>query len=79
MMPEMDGFEFVAELRRDEAWRSIPVVVDHRQGPVGATIVSGSTATSQKILQKGTHGRDELLADVRELVAASVARRRSRG
>ena len=27
MMPEMDGFEFVAELRRNEAWRSIPVVV----------------------------------------------------
>src|SRR5205807_544005 len=25
MMPEMDGFEFVAELRRHEAWRAIPV------------------------------------------------------
>ena len=27
MMPEMDGFEFVAELRKNDAWRSIPVVV----------------------------------------------------
>ncbi len=78
MMPEMDGFEFVAELRRDEAWRSIPVVVitakdlshDDRDRLNGHV---------QKILQKGTHGRDELLADVRELVAASVARRRPRG
>ncbi len=27
LMPEMDGFEFVARLRQNEKWRSIPVVV----------------------------------------------------
>ncbi len=27
MMPEMDGFEFVAEFRRHEPWRAIPIVV----------------------------------------------------
>ena len=27
MMPEMDGFEFVDALRRNEAWRELPVVV----------------------------------------------------
>ena len=78
MMPEMDGFEFVAELRRDEAWRTIPVVV------ITAKDLSGDDRDRlngyvEKILQKGAHGRDELLADVRELVAASVARRRPRG
>ena len=26
MMPEMDGFEFVAELRRNEAWRKVPEI-----------------------------------------------------
>jgi signal transduction histidine kinase/CheY-like chemotaxis protein len=77
MMPEMDGFEFVAEFRRHEAWRAIPIVVvtakdlsqDDRERLNGHV---------QKILQKGTHGRDQLLAEVRELVGASVANRRSR-
>ena len=27
MMPEMDGFEFVVEMQRNEAWRTIPIVV----------------------------------------------------
>ena len=27
MMPDMDGFEFTTELRKNEVWRSIPVVV----------------------------------------------------
>jgi CheY-like chemotaxis protein len=77
MMPEMDGFEFVTEFRRHEAWRAIPIVVitardlsrdDHER-------LNGYV---QKILQKGTHGRDQLLAEVRELVATSVARRRAK-
>jgi GAF domain-containing protein/CheY-like chemotaxis protein/anti-sigma regulatory factor (Ser/Thr protein kinase) len=76
MMPEMDGFEFVAEFRRHEAWRAIPVVV------VTAKDLSQEDRERlnghvQKILQKGTHGRDQLLAEVRELVSASVARRRA--
>jgi len=75
MMPEMDGFEFVAELRHHEGWRAIPVVVitardlsrDDRERLNGHV---------EKILQKGTYDRDQLLAEVRELVASSVARRR---
>jgi GAF domain-containing protein/CheY-like chemotaxis protein len=75
MMPEMDGFEFVAEFRRHEDWRGVPIIVitakdltrEDRERLNGYV---------QKILQKGTHGRDELLAEVRELVATSVARRR---
>jgi len=77
MMPEMDGFEFVAEFRRHEPWRAIPIVVitakdltrEDRERLNGYV---------QKILQKGAYGRDELLAEVRELVAASVARRRAK-
>ena len=60
MMPEMDGFEFAVEFRRHEAWRAVPIVVitardlsreDHER-------LNGYV---QKILQKGTHGRDQLL------------------
>jgi CheY-like chemotaxis protein len=71
MMPEMDGFEFISELRRREEWRSIPVVVitakdltteDHRRlnGYVAATV------------QKSTYSQEELLAEVRDLLATSV-------
>jgi CheY-like chemotaxis protein len=75
MMPEMDGFEFVSEFRRHEPWRGIPIVVitakdlsrDDRERLNGYV---------HKILQKGAHSREQLLAEVRELVATSVARRR---
>jgi len=77
MMPEMDGFEFVAEFRRHEAWRAISIVV------VTAKDLSGADRERlngyvQKILQKGAHSREQLLAEVRELVTSSVARRRPR-
>jgi GAF domain-containing protein/CheY-like chemotaxis protein len=77
MMPEMDGFEFAAEFRRHESWRTIPIVV------VTARDLSREDRERlnghvQKILQKGAYGRDALLAEVRELVATSVARRRAR-
>jgi len=75
MMPEMDGFEFVTEFRRHEAWRAIPIVV------VTARDLSREDRERlngyvQKILQKGAHSREALLAEVRDLVAASVARRK---
>jgi len=77
MMPEMDGFEFVAEFRRHEPWRAIPIVVvtakdlsHHDRERLNGYV--------QRILQKGTYGREQLLAEVRELVAASVTRRRAR-
>ena len=67
MMPVMDGFEFVMEVRKREACRSIPIVVvtakditeeDRRRlegGVVG-------------LIEKRGFGRDELLQQVREFV-----------
>jgi CheY-like chemotaxis protein len=76
MMPEMDGFEFLDELRRGGLARGVPIVVvtakdltadDHRR-------LNGSV---ERILGKSALDRDTLLAEMRDLVAASVARRRA--
>ena len=74
MMPEMDGFEFLDEVRRHAEWRDIPVVVltaldltdeDCRR------LVGGV----QHILQKHGTSPDDLLREVGRALAASVERR----
>jgi PAS domain S-box-containing protein len=70
MMPGMDGFDFVEELRGRAEWRRIPVVVmtakdldeeDHRR-------LNGGV---QRILQKASCSREELLRSLRELLQAA--------
>ncbi len=77
MMPEMDGFDFVAAVRADPAWRSLPIVVitakdlsseDHER-------LNGYVA---RVLQKGALSRETLLTEVRDLVTASASRARRR-
>ena len=72
MMPEMDGFEFLHDMRKNDAWRTIPVVV-----------VTAKTLTDEDrlrlngcvelILQKGTCSNDELMRQVRDLTAACLS------
>jgi len=75
MMPEMDGFEFIEEFRRHDAWRGIPVVVLTARD-LSADDRRRLSGHVHKILQKSAYGRDELMAEVRQLVTSSVARRR---
>ena len=68
MMPEMDGFEFVAEIRKHRAWRSIPVLVVTAKDltPEDRLRLNGYV---EKILHKNALSREELLGEVRDLVA----------
>jgi signal transduction histidine kinase/CheY-like chemotaxis protein len=68
MMPVMDGFDFVLALRQRPGCRNIPIIVvtakdltdeDRRR-------LSGQV---ERIVQKGSCSRDELLAYVQELVS----------
>jgi CheY-like chemotaxis protein len=78
MMPTMDGFEFIAELRRHDEGRSTPIIVITARDLSAAERrrLSGSV---ERIVHKGQAGRESLLAEVRALVAASVARRQGAG
>jgi signal transduction histidine kinase/DNA-binding response OmpR family regulator len=66
MMPEMDGFEFVAEMRRHEQWRGIPVVVVTARDitPEDRIRLDGQV---KKILQKGALSREELAREIRTM------------
>jgi signal transduction histidine kinase/CheY-like chemotaxis protein len=67
MMPVMDGFQFLVEMRKVEAWRDIPVVVVTAKDLTEEERrrLSGSVET---VLEKGSYDRDHLLTQVRELV-----------
>ncbi len=77
LMPEMDGFEFVLELRRRAEWRHIPIVVITAKD-LSAEDHQRLNGRVERILDKGGSICDSLLAEVRELVAALLARRRAR-
>lgn len=74
MMPEMDGFEFVQELHKRPGAHSIPVVVITAKDITleDRLRLSGYV---EKILEKGSYNRDDLLRAVREMVEISVRRR----
>ncbi len=68
MMPEMDGFGFIEEVRKHMEWRAIPVVV-----------LTAKTLTAEdrlrlegvaRVFQKGEQPGMDVLAEVRRLVEA---------
>lgn len=74
MMPEMDGFEFMAEFRKHEEWKTIPIVVITAKDltPEDRLRLNGYV---EEILQKGAFTREDLLNEVRVLVNRCVRQR----
>jgi signal transduction histidine kinase/DNA-binding response OmpR family regulator len=67
MMPEMDGFEFLTELRKEPTFAEIPVVV------ITAMSLTNDDREKlnqqvQRIIQKGSYSHEELLTEVQKLV-----------
>jgi signal transduction histidine kinase/DNA-binding response OmpR family regulator len=75
MMPEMDGFEFLTEVRQHPEWGSIPVVVitARELSEEDRLFLNGSALLNvQRVLRKGSFSRDDLLRQVRDLVAGAT-------
>lgn len=78
MLPEMDGFELIGELRKSESGKAIPIVVitGKELTEIESQQLEGSV---DRVLQKGVYSCDTLLREVRELVNASLDRRYRQG
>lgn len=68
MMPEMDGFEFIIHLRHHKEWASIPVVVLTAKD-ISIEDRLWLNHRVDIVFQKGAYSREELLAEVRHLLA----------
>jgi PAS domain S-box-containing protein len=67
IVPVMDGFEFLTQLRANEKWQTITVIVltsCHLTSEKQAQLQGNVTA----ILPKGTHSSEELLASIQQLI-----------
>ncbi|MBI4719699.1 MAG: response regulator, partial [Chitinivibrionia bacterium] len=71
MMPVMDGFEFIKEIRSREEYQLIPIVVVTAKDltPEDRQSLNGNV---YQVFKKGSYIRDELMRRVREIVFRHV-------
>ena len=70
MMPEMDGFTFAQKLRENPDYRAVPVVVLTAKDLTDEDRMR-LNGYVEKILQKGAWSREDLMNDIRDMVAQS--------
>jgi signal transduction histidine kinase/DNA-binding response OmpR family regulator len=75
MMPEMDGFEFLVEMRARDDWRDIPVLVVTAKD-LSAAERSRLNGDVERVLQKGAPELDALLKELGRVLPGSIARGR---
>jgi PAS domain S-box-containing protein len=73
VMPEMDGFEFTAQLRKHEQWRSIPVIVITAKDltPEERNRLNGCV---EQVLRKESYAFGDLLAELQRAAGRARAR-----
>ena len=77
MMPIMDGFEFLIEMRKEAEWRDIPVLVVTARD-LTAEERNHLNGGVQRILQKGGTALDEVLREIGRILPGTIARGRGR-
>ena len=77
VMPEMDGFEFLVEMRSRVEWRDIPVLVVTAKD-LTAEERNRLNGDVERVLQKGSAALDEVLREVARVLPGSINRGRGR-
>jgi PAS domain S-box-containing protein len=73
MMPEMDGFEFIAQVRAESRWRRIPVIVITAK-TLTAEDLARLNGQVQHLVHKGEYSGKAVLAALDELVPRHARR-----
>jgi CheY-like chemotaxis protein len=68
----MDGFEVLARLHGDEAWREVPVIIVTAKD-LTREDVDRLNGRVVKVLQKGAYQRRDLVRDIQAMIARQVA------
>jgi CheY-like chemotaxis protein len=73
MMPEMDGFEFLMEIRQHPEWRDIPILVMTAKdlSPEDHQRLNGYV---ERVMQKNASELDELLRELGQMLPRSIER-----
>jgi CheY-like chemotaxis protein len=72
MMPGIDGFQVLEAIRRNQAWRDVPVVVVTAKDMSRDELIWLRT-NAEEVFQKGSYLRRELIAVVHDLIARGVS------
>jgi signal transduction histidine kinase/CheY-like chemotaxis protein len=75
MLPDVDGYEFLENLRSHLEYRSIPVIIitakDIRDVETRLSAASWFGGSVERIFQKGSFGREELFEEIQKLARRS--------
>jgi CheY-like chemotaxis protein len=71
MMPEMDGFDFIANLQQHPKWTAIPVIVVTAKDLTAEErrLLNGRV---QNIVQKGTDSMEEVVKEITKLLKSQI-------